>query len=320
MTGSTERIVIIGAGAMGSLIAARLVQAGSDIVLYGRPSDHLSRLQSDGLTAIELDGQSHHVPVSVSTDPAIVADARLVIVVVKTWATAAALAPLQPHLAPDTALLTLQNGLGNPEAIRAAIAPAAPPVLIGITTQAALRPAPGIVQHTGAGPTAIGQEDGGSGSCLTETVRRFEAAGLPAVAVSDIERWIWRKLAINAAINPITALARVPNGTIADDLELRTAAILLAREVAEVAQARGLVLNDIEAAMLDVARQTAANHSSMLQDLEQGTRTEIDAINGAVVAEAMRHEIAVPANQLITALVRARERAGGAMSEENETA
>ncbi|MBA2278135.1 MAG: 2-dehydropantoate 2-reductase, partial [Chloroflexia bacterium] len=138
----------------------------------------------------------------------------------------------------------------------------------------------------------------------------FSVAGWPTVAVDDIHRWVWRKLAVNAAINPLTALAGVPNRAISRDAGLRAAAATLAAEVVAVANARGVAIDTAEvvAAVEEVARATGDNRSSMLIDLEHGLRTEIDAINGVVVAEASRRGLKAPANQLMTALIRARER------------
>jgi 2-dehydropantoate 2-reductase len=233
--------------------------------------------------------------------------ADLLVLVVKSWATAEALAPLRAELPADVTILTLQNGLGNAQAIGQAVGEG-PVILTGVTTQAALRERPGFVRHTGSGLTAIGRE-GSDGDAAASTVAAFlTACGWPAKAVVDIDRWVWRKLAINAAINPLTALAGVPNRDIAEEPDLAAAAAGLAEEVAAVAAAIGLDLGDIVGAVTGVARATGANRSSMLCDLSDGVPTEIDAINGAVVAVAEAHGIPVPANRVALALVRARER------------
>jgi 2-dehydropantoate 2-reductase len=130
---------------------------------------------------------------------------------------------------------------------------------------------------------------------------------LPAAAVADVERHVWRKLAVNVAINGPTALAGVPNGAVATEADLGQAAEILAGEVEAVARTRGLELGDVAAAVAEVVRSTAANHSSMLQDLEQGRRTEVAAIYGAVVAEATRVGLAVPTTRVVAALLAARE-------------
>ena len=312
---------------MGSLMAARLTRGmsagsrdGSEpspierVLLYGRPSAHLDAIRSHGLKLTELDGRTVTVPVEASSDPAEVAGSDLVVVLVKAWASGEAVAPLAPYLTRDAIVLTLQNGLGNAAMLRAALLHdgVRPQVWLGVTTQAAMRTAPGEVVHTGDGLTAIGRRTTEVNARLRDLAIVLSDAGWQTVAVEDIHRWVWRKLAINAAINPLTALASVPNGAISAEPGLREAARMITTEVVDVARARGVSLNleQVIAAVEEVARATGVNHSSMLVDLEQGMRTEIDAINGAVVRDARRHGIRVPANELVTALVRARERAG----------
>lgn len=316
------RITIVGAGAMGSLMAGRLAGiAGKpgatpettvdEVILYGRPSAHLAAIQERGLTVVEQDGRTHVVPLRATTDPAAVEGSQVVLVLVKAWASGEAAAPLCRYLTRDTIVITLQNGLGNASALRTALLHdgVRPHVYLGVTTQAAMRTEAGAIRHTGSGITAIGRRTNPANAPLRDIATVLTSAGLQTVAVDDIHRWVWRKLAVNAAINPLTALAGVKNAAISTDPGLRLAAETIAREVVAVGKATGVKIDLLEvlAAIEEVARSTGENHSSMLVDLETGTRTEIDAINGAVVAEARRHAIRVPANQLMTALVRARE-------------
>ena len=184
-----------------------------------------------------------------------------------------------------------------------------PHVYLGVTTQAAMRLEPGVIAHTGSGITALGRRTNPVNTQLRDIATALTSSGLQAVAVDDIHRWVWRKLAVNAAINPLTALASVQNSVISTDPGLRASAETIAREVVTVGRASGVKidLKEVLAAIDDVARSTGDNRSSMLVDIETGTPTEIDAINGAIVSEARRHAIKVPANQLMTALVRARE-------------
>jgi 2-dehydropantoate 2-reductase len=298
---------------MGSLIAARLALTGTELVLLGRASDHLRQIERAGLELIELDGSRQQIPLTATADPAAVNGAELLIVLVKSWTTTEAVTPLREHIDPTTTVLTLQNGLGNVAQIRAALGDDAPnEILIGVTAEAALREAPGRVRHTGAGSAAIGRPDGAVTPRLAAAAAMFANAGLPTVAVPDIERWVWRKLAVNAAINGPTALAQVPNGAVISDGGLRSAAVILAAEVATVARARGLKLDHVRAAVDEVARETAANRSSMLQDLEAGRRTEVESIYGVMIAEAERLGVGVPASRVVAALIRARERAARA--------
>lgn len=320
------RISIVGSGAMGSLMAGRLALASASsssdtvsrpegidqVLLYGRPSPHLEVIQREGLKLVELDGSTCTVPVQASSDPADVKGSDVVLVLVKAWATAEAAAPLRSYLTRDTIVLTLQNGLGNAALLRSALLHdgVRPHVWLGVTTQAALRTEPGTVVHTGAGITAIGRRSQELDTRIRDIASTLSLSGLKTVAVADIHRWVWRKLAVNAAINPLTALAGVPNAMISSDPELRSAAATLAAEVVAVANASNVPIdtNEVLGAVDEVARATGRNRSSMLVDLEAGIRTEIDAINGAIVSEAKRLRMKAPANQLMTALIRAQER------------
>ncbi len=125
--------------------------------------------------------------------------------------------------------------------------------------------------------------------------------------VEDAQSLIWGKLVINAAINPLTALLRVPNGALLERSSAREMMGTLAEEVAQVAQAEGVHLpfSDPVAAVEEVAHKTAANHSSMLQDVLRGAPTEIDAICGAVVQRAQKHNIPTPANWACWKLIKA---------------
>ncbi len=308
---------------MGTLMAARLSSAmqsgGSDdeaerperVTLYGRPSEHLAAIQRDGVTLTELGGRAHSVPVTATSDPADVEGSELVIVLVKSWATGDSVKPLKAHLTRDAVVLTLQNGLGNAAQLRSALLHdgVRPHVWLGVTTQAALRTAPGRVSHTGEGITVIGRKSSEVNPRLQQVAATMTAAGIETHAVDDIHRWVWRKLAVNAAINPVTALAGAPNRAIRENSDLQRACRLLASEAVAVAAARGLALDEQQLmnTINDVAEATGDNRSSMLVDLEHGMRTEIDAINGAIVKEAQRRGIEVPANQLVLSLVRARE-------------
>jgi 2-dehydropantoate 2-reductase len=307
---------------MGSLLAGRLAaiagQPGATpetgvegVVLFGRESGHLAAIRDHGLTIVEQDGREHVVPLHATTDAAEVEGSDVVLVLVKAWASGEAVTPLRPYLTRDTIVITLQNGLGNASALRTALLNdgVRPHVYLGVTTQAAMRTAPGTIRHTGSGITAIGRRTNPANAPLRDIATVLTNAGLQTVAVDDIHRWVWRKLAVNAAINPLTALAGVKNAAISTDPGLRYAAETIAREVVAVGKASGVQIDLLEvlAAIEEVARSTGENHSSMLVDLETGIPTEIDAINGAIVAEARRHAIRVPANQLMTALVRARE-------------
>jgi 2-dehydropantoate 2-reductase len=302
------RIVILGPGALGSLCGATLHAGGHDVVLLGRPSPHLEVLRDEGLAFRRRDGTAARLRIPVSDDPSVVADADLIIVLVKSYDTSEAAHAIASFVRAGQAILTLQNGLGNAERIRAEVGDG-PRVLVGVTSQGATRVGPGAIVHAGEGATLIGFADENDEPLVREIAASFSAAGLPTAAVAEIEPWVWRKLAVNAAINGLTALGGVTNGIIAADEALLAAAETVAEEAAAVARARGWELGGMRHAVAETATVTAANRSSMLQDLEAGRRTEVAAIHEAIVAAGAAAGIATPVTAVLAALIRARERA-----------
>jgi 2-dehydropantoate 2-reductase len=187
------------------------------------------------------------------------------------------------------------------------------PVLAGTTTDGARLVGPGHVEWTGRGTTTVGAwRPADDAETVGRVVEAFRTAGLDADAATDVRRLLWEKLAVNAAINPVTALARVENGALTTgplaDLA-RTAAV----ETAAVARADGADLDDATAreAVETVARETARNRSSMHRDVARGRRTEIDAINGYVVDRAAATGRSAPVNRTLAALVRGWEAGAG---------
>lgn len=321
------KITVVGAGAMGSLVAARLTASMNShaaepgatpelerVLLYGRPSEHLDMVRKHGLELTERDGQATNIKLEVTTDPADVAGTDVVIVLTKAWATAEGCAPLRDYLERRTIVLTLQNGIGNASMLRQVLTNkdgVRPHVWLGVTTQAAVRTAPGKVTHTTDGITAIGRRTPEINDALANLASTLRDNGWRTNAVADIHRWVWRKLAVNCALNPITALASVPTRHVATDPDLMQAARAILEEVVTVADREGVRLHaDTLADVMENFARTSANpYTSMYVDLDQGLRTEIDAINGAVVRIAKRHNVLVPNNQMMVRLVSAHERA-----------
>lgn len=301
------RFVIVGPGALGSVFGAHLARGDHEVTLLGRPSPHLQAIRENGLRLETSDGGIQQVAIAATEDPAIAGPAKTIIVLVKTGDTSSAMHTIAPYVHGGQTVLTLQNGIGNGEHIRAALGEA-PRILPGVTSQAAIRVGPGAVSHTGEGPTIIGfieQQDAPAARKLAET---FTAAGLPSAAVPDIERWIWHKVAVNAAINGLTALGGFPNGTIARYSIMLDAAETIAEEAATVARAQGIELGGMRRAVLEIASATAKNRSSMLQDLDARRSTEIATIHEAIMAAGERTGVATPTIQLVSALIRAKER------------
>jgi 2-dehydropantoate 2-reductase len=305
----TTRIVVLGPGAMGCLFSALLTRGGADVVLLDRNPDR-ARLINDRGLILEQGGRSETIAVRATADPAAAGPAGLVIVCVKAYDTAAAAGAAAAAAGPGADVLSLQNGVGNVEALVAALG--AGRVLGGTTAQGANLVGPGHVRHAGTGETVIG-EPGGGDRRARRAAAVFEAGGVPARATDDLEALIWSKVAINAAINPLTALLKVRNGALAELPAARALMEAAAAEAAAVAAARGIKLlyPDARARAAEVARATAENISSMHADARAQRRTEIEQINGAVAAEAERLSVPAPVNAALTALVRALEESYG---------
>ncbi|MBC5810256.1 MAG: 2-dehydropantoate 2-reductase [Candidatus Eremiobacteraeota bacterium] len=236
--------------------------------------------------------ERHHAP------PVALADADVVLVAVKTYDTVAALQPLRGILRPGVPVVSLQNGLDQVAQASEALGAQRPFALAPTTEAAAGYGDGGAIRH-GRGHTRIGWAAGREGSFdLARLVRALRAGDFDAETATPIEPHAWAKLVVNAAINPVTALARRPNGYLAEHPAARALAVALARETAAVAEKSGVVLpfDDVEQYVLEVVRQTAGNRSSMLADVERGRPTEIDAINGAVVRRGRPVGVPTPEN------------------------
>jgi 2-dehydropantoate 2-reductase len=303
------RIGIVGAGAIGLTFAAALARV-HDVVLLARRSVVAETILRDGI-AIDAGGEVQHVAVRTTTDTASFADRDALIVAVKTYATADALAPLRGVLPRHALIATVQNGIDNAEAARAALPGAR--VIAGTTTQGAVLIGDGRVRAVNRGTTTFARDDTAAPTS-DDLAGAFAAAGFDARVVDDVDLLLWRKLVIVAAINPLGALTGSTNGAVVTDADLVPLARALAAEAAAVARAEGVDPGDPWAALEAAARSTAANRNSMLQDLDAGRPTEIDAISGAIVRRARAREIAVPLTDTVLRLVRARERSGPAQS------
>ena len=291
-------IVIVGVGAMALLFAARLAPHAS-LIMLGTWAEAVARINTDGLT-LETGSGSEVVRVKATTDPAHCLEAELAIVLVKSWQTARAAKQIATFLSPSGAAVTLQNGLGNLETLAAALGPER--ATLGVTTQGATLLGPGRVREGGRGPIVLADD-----SRLAMLMDRLCAAGFEVRTAADVASLVWGKLIVNAAINALTALLRIPNGELLNRPSALALADEAAREAAAVAAAKGIALPfpDPVARAREVMRLTAHNHSSMLQDVLRGAPTEVEAINGAVAREARVLGLQAPVNETLWRLVAA---------------
>lgn len=287
-------IVVFGAGSLGSLVGG-LLATEHDVTLVGR-DPHIRAIRENGLE-ISGDIETSVRPTARVEPPE---SAELAVVCVKAFDTEAAAKALS-SCDIDTCL-SLQNGLGNEEILAERLAAS---VLAGTCTYGAIQQSPGEIRCTGIGRVVVGPIHGGSSATGDRVGAALERAGIDTVVADDMPRRLWEKLAVNAGINPVTALARVKNGSVLDG-DAKSLAMAAARETASLARREGIELSGEEAvaALSRVANSTAENRSSMLQDVTAERRTEIDSLNGYVVERAENHGIDVPVNRTLLWLVR----------------
>ena len=300
------KTVIMGAGAMGSLFGGILSRSGEEVWLVDIREDHIQALVSAGLT-VEEGGKIQIIPVRATKDAAPIGKADLVLFFVKAYQTEKAVSDALVLQKEDTVFLTLQNGLGNEEAICKRVDPKN--VILGVTNQGATFLGPGHIRHAGWGKTFIGEVDGLVTPRATQIARLFTKAGIESEVSSNIQALVWNKLFVNVGVNAIAALTGLKNGQLLDHPETLRLMEALVSEAVAVAKKKGIPIegNPLET-VRTVAEATRENRCSMGQDFDNRRKTEIDAINGAVVREAERLGISVPYNQMITDLVKVIEK------------
>lgn len=302
------KISIIGSGAMGSLFGGRLSLTGQEVVLYDVYREHVDAINASGLSIEDAaTGEVTVVHPKASADPAAVTGSDVLIIFVKSTATAEAAAQFKSFAKPGTIALTLQNGLGNEEILRKYFG--ASGTAAGVTSQGATFLGPGKIRHAGKGPTHMAMSDGDSGK-LAGLAKALTAAGFEIHVDKDVAGMVWSKLLINVGINALTGLLNLKNGQLLDYEDVKSLMAGLVNEAIAVAKARGVHLSyeDPVATVYDVARKTGANTSSMLQDFQKNRQSEIDFMNGAIVREAEALGIPVPLNDAMTRLVRTMDR------------
>ena len=295
-----DSILLVGTGALATLFAARLSEAGHSVSMLGTWKNGLKALQENGARMVDEHGNERAYQVSATDDPREVSGAKAALVLVKSWQTERAASQLKVSLADDGLAVTLQNGLGNRETLIRDLGPAR--VSLGVTTTGATLLGPGLVKMGGRGTISLQQNQ-----ALGPLEAVLRSSNFKIKIVDDAQSLLWGKLVINAAINPLTALLRITNGELLSRPLVRKVMSALARETADVAKAENVSLpfsNPVIAAE-DVARKTSANQSSMFQDVRRGAPTEIDAICGAVTMHGEKHGIRTPYNRACWQLVRA---------------
>ncbi len=300
---SRLKFAIVGPGAIGSLFGGMLALGGQEVWLLDRHPDRVRLVSRRGIWISGVSGE-FNAQVRITTDADEIGPAAVVLIAVKSYDTEQAARAAEPIMGQDSVALSLQNGLGNVEILAAVLGEHR--VIGGVTSQGATLIAPGQVRHAGEGATIIGELDGQ----LTERVRDIAAAltscGIQAELTTNLQSVLWGKLAVNSGVNAVATLAGVRNGGILESRHLRGVMRAAVSEAVQVAGAKRIEMpnDDMESYAEGVCQRTADNVNSMLQDVRRQRRTEVDAINGAVVSEAETAGIPVPTNGVLASLIK----------------
>lgn len=299
------KVGIVGAGALGSLLAFALCEQ-AEVWMLTHWQEQIDTIRAAGLRCEQQGRTSTRYP-KITSDPSQIGPCDVVLIAVKSYQTASAaehLASLLRTNGPPTLVITLQNGIGNREMLAERVGQ---PIGQGVTALGATMLAAGHVRHAGTGATTFAAQP--DPEAVAALAALFNQCGLPASVSSELDGIVWGKLIANVGINALSALLRVPNGALAQH---ETTRLLMGAAVAEaVAVAAALDIElpyaDPLAHVLAIANATSANRSSMLQDVLRGSPSEIAAINGAIVREGQRVGVATPVNRMLTELILALE-------------
>ena len=298
------RIAVIGAGGTGGYFGGLLARAGEDVAFVARGAN-LEAIRARGLTVESRIAGTFNVSVRATDDPSEVGPVDLILFCVKTYDTDAAAEGARPLLGPGTTLLSLQNGVDNEGRIARA---AGHPVGLGAAAYvvSAIK-SPGVVAQTaGPGKIVLGELGGGK-SERTERLRdALQRAGIAAEAHSDISVVLWQKFLFICAFSGVTAVTRLPIGTVLADPVTHELFRGTTEEVEEVARAGGIDLPDdcVEQAMTQAAAVEPWGRGSLYGDLAGGRRLELESLNSKVVGLGREHGIETPLNFAIYAALR----------------
>src|SRR3989338_7113896 len=297
------KIVIVGPGAMGCLLAAFLSKSNEDIWLLDKDKERAAKINAQGITLEGVSG-NWQAKVKAESDTKRIGEADLLIICVKSYNTKEAILHARPLIGEKTGVLTLQNGIGNIEIITDAVG--SDKVMGGVTNEGATLLGIGSISHAGRGETVIGRIDGKIPVEMRYIREVFKSCGLEMRIWRDIKGLLWSKLFINVGINALTAITRLNNGRL---VEFEGTRIILREAVTEATKIAKrkrikLIYDDPLAKVEAVCEATGGNVSSMLQDVLKKKRTEIDFINGVIVRQAQELGIPTPINSVLVGLIK----------------
>jgi 2-dehydropantoate 2-reductase len=290
----------MGAGAVGCYYGAMLARAGHQVTLIGR-AQHVDAVRRAGLR-LQTNQFDESIKLESSTQPNAIRGAGIVLFSVKSTDTEAAGKALAPHLEPDAAILTLQNGVDNAERLAATLGREVIPAVVYVAVEMA---GAGHVRHHGRGELLIGR---GKGS--EAIVAAFGAAGVPVEISDNVAGALWAKLIVNCAYNALSAITQLPYGRLVQGAGVPAVMDEVVNECLAVARACGVqIAGDMHETVRKLAHTMPGQYSSTAQDLARHKKTEIDHLNGFVVHKGEALGVPTPVNRVLLALVKLRENA-----------
>ncbi|MGY3718071.1 ketopantoate reductase family protein [Sutcliffiella cohnii] len=301
------KTLIIGSGSMGSLFGGKLKQAGFDVTIFNRGNSHVEAIQQFGLTILKKDGRTSVVNLPVVTNSSdLNSSYDLVVILVKTYATEIVLKQISHTISQETIILTLQNGIGNLEVLETYFPTNF--IAVGGAGCGASIEDNGVIAHNAWGTNFIGSSNRNiEVSQLDEIAQMFTDSGLSTKLSEDVESVIWSKLMVNVSYNALTAITRLRNGDIVLPLIGRNIVRKLVEEAVNVATAKGVHLSymdPVEECIQIGLTKIGRNKSSMLLDILNKRRTEIDVINGAIVTYGDKFSVPTPYNEMVTNIIK----------------
>ncbi len=308
------KVAVFGAGAMGSVYAARFAEVGHEVVAIDPWRAHVEAINAGGLRLEGPDGDRRVTGITASADPAVAAGAALIVIATKAAAVAEAARAVRPLLGPDTKVLTIQNGLGAGERIADQLPGAA--LFLGVADGfGASMKGPGHVHHNAMKLIRLGELTGGLTPRLLGLQAFWQAAGFNARAFADIHQLIWEKLLCNVTLSAPCTVFDCTVGELRAGPERWSLALDCTREAYACGLAEGIAFSfdDPIAYVTAFAEMMPGASPSMRLDFKAGRRSEIDFINGAIPPLGRKHAIRTPVNEMLSVAVRALEErfAGG---------
>jgi 2-dehydropantoate 2-reductase len=293
------QVAVIGAGAVGCYYGGLLLRAGHDVTFIGR-QPHVDAINAHGLL-LDTEVFRGHLPAKAATDASSLGSPDLVLFCVKSADTEQAGRSLAGRLRPETSVLSLQNGVDNPQRLGAGIGHTVIPAVVYVGSEMA---GPGHVRHQGGGALVIGAS--AASEALAQTLH---AAGIQATVTGDIETTQWTKLITNCAFNALSAVASISYGPMLKVGGARNVIASAIDEAAAVARACGVAIpQDLAAEILKIPAAMPNQKSSTAQDLARGKPSEIDFLNGYVVRKGAELGIPTPTNHALQVMVKLAER------------